>query len=210
MTRIVKDPEKRRQEIVAAAKALFQTKSYEHTSMNDVMQSLGIAKGTIYHYFKSKEELLVAVTESIVSDSLPAIQRLVTETPGSALDKLHALIASTHLAAEDGIIQEHLRQPANQGMHTRLLATAFREQAPLYAELIRLGCDEGLFHTEYPLECAEFILAAVQFLTDIAIYPWTAEDLGRRVQAFPTLVETQLQAPPGSFAFLPDIFENRR
>lgn len=37
---------------------------------------------------------------------------------------------------------------ANQGMHTHLLAAAFREQAPLYAELIRQGCDEGIFHTD--------------------------------------------------------------
>jgi AcrR family transcriptional regulator len=206
MTRIVKNPETRRQEIVAAAKALFQAKTYEQTSMNDVMQALGIAKGTIYHYFNSKEDLLAAVIESIVSDSAPAMQQIVTETPGSALAKLHALISATRLAAEDGIIREHLRQPANQGMHTRLLAAAFRQQAPLYAELIRQGCDEGVFHTEHPLECAEFILAAVQFLTDVGIYPWTAEDLERRVQAFPALVETQLQAPPGSFAFLVDIF----
>ncbi len=210
MTRIVKDPETRRQEIVAAAKALFQAKGYEHTSMNDVMQTLGVAKGTIYHYFKSKEELLAAVVESMVSDSLPAMQHIVAETPGSALDKLHALISITRQAAADDTMREHLRQPANLGMHTRILATAFREQAPLYAELIRSGCDEGIFHTEHPLECAEFILAAVQFLTDVTIYPWTAEDLGRRVQAFPILVETQLQAPPGSFAFLAGMLENRR
>lgn len=54
MVRTVKDPETRRQEIVATASQLFQSKSYKHTSMNDVMDALGIAKGTIYHYFKSK------------------------------------------------------------------------------------------------------------------------------------------------------------
>jgi AcrR family transcriptional regulator len=201
MVRTVKNPEVRRQEIIAAARQLFQAKTYEATSMNDVMDALGIAKGTIYHYFKSKDELLAAVVETIVSDGLPA-QHIAAETPGNALDKLRVLIAATNLAAEHDVILEHLHQPANLGMHTRLLAAAFAEQAPLYAELIRQGCEEGIFHTEHPLECAEFILAAVQFLTDVGIYPWTQEDLHRRVLAFPALIETQLKAPAGSFEFL--------
>jgi AcrR family transcriptional regulator len=163
---------------------------------------------TIYHYFKSKEELLAAVVEAIVTESLPALQRIAAETPGSALDKLRALIAATNLAAEHGVILEHLHQPANLGMHTRLLAAAFSQQAPLYADVIRQGCAEGIFHTEHPLECAEFILAAVQFLTDVGIYPWTQADLLRRVQAFPALIEAQLQAAPGSFTFLTEVFHH--
>ena len=76
------------------------------------------------------------------------------------------------------------------------------KQAPLYAKLIRQGCEEGLFQTEAPLECAEFILSGIQFLTDRGIYPWTQEDLMRRIRAFPKLIEQQLKAPAGSFQFL--------
>ena len=39
--------------------------------------------------------------------------------------------------------------------------------APLYGELIKQGCDEGIFHTQTPLESAEFILSGAQFLTDL-------------------------------------------
>jgi len=202
MVRTVKDPETRRQEIVSTACQLFQSKSYKHTSMNDVMDALGIAKGTIYHYFKSKEDLLEAVIESIVADDLIQKRLLLTQTPGNALDKLRVLITSTNLATEYGFVLEDLRQTDNVGMHTGLVATAFARQSPLYAELIQQGCAEGLFHTAYPLECAEFILAAVLFLTDVVIYPWATADLQRRVLALPTLVETQLKAPAGSFAFL--------
>lgn len=76
------------------------------------------------------------------------------------------------------------------------------KQAPLYAEIIQQGCDEEIFKTEVPLECAEFILSAIQFLTDMGIYPWTEKDLKRRIQAFSALIEQILQAPPGSFQFL--------
>jgi len=78
------------------------------------------------------------------------------------------------------------------------------KQAPFYGELIRQGCQEGIFQTDAPLECAEFILSAIQFLTDSGIYPWTQEDLARRVRAFPGLIEVQLKAVPGSFQFMLD------
>ena len=91
-------------------------------------------------------------------------------------------------------------------MHIRQLAVTLMRQAPLYGELIRQGCDEGLFQTEYPLECAEFILSAVQFLTDMGIHSWAQEDLIRRAMAFPPMIESLLKAPQGSFQFMLEQF----
>jgi len=202
MVRIVKKAEVRRQEIVAAARNLFQAKEYESTTMQDVMDQLGIAKGTIYHYFKSKEELLEAVVESIGEEDLARKQALLDATPGSALVKIRALLRAGSLAEEHAEILESLHSPGNLGMHIRQLAVALMQQAPLYADLIQQGCNEGLFQTEHPRECAEFILSAVQFLTDMGIHPWSQEDLLRRALAFPALIEALLQAPQGSFRFM--------
>ena len=66
MVRTVKKPEIRRQEIIQAAHKIFSTKGYEKTTMKDVMDELEIAKGTIYHYFKSKEDLFEAVVDQTV------------------------------------------------------------------------------------------------------------------------------------------------
>ena len=87
-------------------------------------------------------------------------------------------------------------------MHTRLLVATLMKQAPLYAKLIQQGCEEGIFKTSTPLECAEFILSGLQFLTDLGIYPWAKEDLMRRFKAFPKLIEQLLQAPQDSFHFI--------
>lgn len=202
MVRIVKKPEERRQEIVSAARELLQTKEYEKTTMRDIMEKLGIAKGTIYHYFKSKEELFEAVVENIVEEDIAHKQALLHETPGNALDKIRTLITTDSLAEDHDEILAHLHHPGNVGMHTRLLAVAIERQARLYESLFIQGCEEGIFETEYPLECAEFLLAGIQFLTDMGIYPWSQEDLMRRAMAFPALVEAQLKAPKGSFSFL--------
>jgi AcrR family transcriptional regulator len=202
MVRIVKKAEVRRQEIVAAARSLFQVKEYEKTTMQDVMDQLGIAKGTIYHYFKSKEELLEAVVENIVEEDIACKEILMKETSGNALQKIRTLISAGSLANEHAEILEHLHHPGNLGMHIRQLAVTLMRQAPLYGELIQQGCDEGLFQTEYPLECAEFILSAIQFLTDTGIHSWAQEDLIRRARAFPPIIESLLKAQQGSFQFM--------
>ena len=202
MVRIVKKAEVRRQEIVATARSLFQVKEYENTTMQDVMDQLSIAKGTIYHYFKSKDELLEAVVENMVEEDIAFKEKLMKETSGNALIKIRTLISAGSLADEHAEILEHLHHPGNLGMHIRQLAVSLTRQAPLYAELIRQGCDEGLFQTEYPLECAEFILSAVQFLTDMGIHPWAQETLMRRAMAFPRIIEALLKAPQGSFQFM--------
>ncbi|MCE5293098.1 MAG: TetR/AcrR family transcriptional regulator [Chlamydiales bacterium] len=201
MARIVKKSSERKVEIIKAARRLFQTQEYDRTSMQDIMEELQIAKGTIYHYFASKDELLMAVVEDMANDNIEAM-RLAISKPGTALEKMQRLVSTGQIAEDNKYIVDALHSPGNNTMHTRLLATILTKQAPLYAEVIAQGVQEGIFTTDTPLECAEFMIAGVQFLTDMGIYPWTKEDLQRRQQAFPKLIEQQLMAPKGSFQFL--------
>ena len=103
---------------------------------------------------------------------------------------------------EQGKIFEQLHDPGNIGLHTRQLAVTISRLAPLYASAIQQGCEEGIFQTKHPLECAEFLLAGIQFLTDIGFHTWSEKELTRRAIAFPALIEAQLNAPQGSFDFL--------
>ncbi len=202
MPRVVKDPEERRQEIIAAARELFLTKEYDKATMRDVMEMLGIAKGTIYHYFDSKEALLEAVVENIVNEDIAYRQAQLDQSTGNALEKFRALVTARSVADSHHEILEHLHRPGNVGMHTRQLAVTISKMAPLYAQVIEQGCEEGIFQTDHPLESAEFLLAGIQFLTDMGIFPWEQEDLVRRAMAFPEMVEAQLHAAPGTFDFL--------
>jgi AcrR family transcriptional regulator len=202
MTRIVKKPDERRADIINAARTLFLTKEYERTTMQDVMGVLGIAKGTIYHYFKSKEELLEAVVKDIVNKNFEKIGLYLNEMRGNAIEKMQKIIEMGNMAVENELVLEQLHKPGNEALHLRLLVETLSKLAPFYATLIEQGCTEGLFKVKEPLECAEFVLSGVQFLTDTGIYPWTQEDLVRRIKAFPRLIEQMLQAPAGSFQFL--------
>lgn len=202
MSRVVKKPEVRWQEIVSIARDLFLEKGYERTTLQDVMKKAGIAKGTVYHYFDSKEALLEAVVENIVDEYIAKLRTVLDEKKGNALDRMKALFMASNVSHEQGGMIERLHQAGNIGLHARLLALTLTKMGPLYADVIQQGCEEGVFKNENPLETAEILLAGVQFMTDSGFYPWKKEDLLRRSNAIPVLVEVQLGAAEGSFSFL--------
>jgi len=202
MVRITKGPEERRQEIVTTARRLFESEGYEKVTMQRIVEEVGIAKGTVFYYFESKEELLKAVVEDIIEQDYTRKQALVAATGGNGLDKIRTIMQLDSMALKYPKILESLHEISNASMHTQLLAVMVNNEAHLYETLISQGCDEGIFQTDHPLECAEFMIAAMQFLTDTGIYPWDESDLMRRVKAFPSLVEAILKAKPGSFQFM--------
>lgn len=202
MGRTVKDPETRRAEIITAARRLFATKEYEKTTMQDVIDELGIAKGTIYYYFKSKEELLDAVINQMGDEVVERMQSVIENERGNALEMFQQLIAAGRIADENAEIMEQLHNPRNAGMHAAMMAVAVKRSAPFYAKVIEQGCAEGLLKVDNPLETSEFILTSIQFLMDTGIYPWSEEDLIRRAMAIPGIIESLVSAKPGSFQFL--------
>jgi len=205
MARIVKNADDRREEIIKAARELFQTKDYGKTTMQELIIKLNIAKGTLYHYFASKQEILEAVVENIVDEDLENKERLMNSSEvkdRNALDKIRILITRDHLDEANDLILQGLHHPENTEMHTKQLGRYITKLAPLYAEIFSQGCAEGVFKTDYPLEAAEFILAGVQFLTDQGFYQWSNQQIERRMKAFSFLIEKQLGAPAGSFSFI--------
>ena len=62
--RITKEPEVRKKEIIDVAMALFEENGIMKTSMNDIAKKMDVAKGLLYYYFKSKDELISEVIES--------------------------------------------------------------------------------------------------------------------------------------------------
>ena len=150
MGRIVKAPAERRREIVAMAQKMFLEKEYEATSLNDVVSALGVAKGTIYHYFKSKEELLGAVVANMTTEFLEMVKSKMGEQQGDALAKLKKLSLAVNVASEWQNTVNQLHQPGNMGLHVRLLAALVQGLAPMMAEIIVQGCEEGVFKCSHP------------------------------------------------------------
>jgi hypothetical protein len=72
------------------------------------------------------------------------------------------------------------------------------------AGVVKQGVSEGVYHTPYPLETMEFLLASNSFFFDDAVFQWKSEELASRVRACVRIIELSLGAAEGSFHFLFD------
>ena len=66
----MKKGEKRKQELLKIAYQLFVEKGYENTSIDEIIATAGIAKGTYYYYFPSKEGTLEAVIDLMIGEEV--------------------------------------------------------------------------------------------------------------------------------------------
>lgn len=208
--RVTKEHEERRNEILDTAQKLFYTKGYMKTTINDILKEIGIAKGTFYYYFKSKEEVMYAIINRIVDHDLVIAQRIAADPDLDVKSKLLKILLSQGQEAngEDPKkeLTEQFQQPGNEVMHQQTLAIIIRRLSPVLAEVTQQGVDEGLFHVERVQETIEFLLAGVEFIFDIGMFQWTDEEKMNRVLAFLDLMERALGAEKGSFSYLISIF----
>ena len=75
--RIVKEAEERREEILDAAEKLFAAKGFDNTSTGDILDAVGIARGTLYYHFKSKEDILDGVIQRVTDRLMQDAGRIV-------------------------------------------------------------------------------------------------------------------------------------
>lgn len=79
MARTVLDKETRRQQLLDAAIAVFARKGYGATSIEDIIQEAGVARGTFYLYFAGKKEIFLAVIDHYFALISELVQRLMAE-----------------------------------------------------------------------------------------------------------------------------------
>ena len=90
-TRIVKDPEGRKQEIIETALKLFAEKGYEYTTMQDIAERMNVSQGLCYRYFKSKAEIFAASSDYYARKAVEQI-KLPISNDISALEKFNLVI----------------------------------------------------------------------------------------------------------------------
>ncbi|MFZ5351878.1 MAG: TetR/AcrR family transcriptional regulator [Bacillota bacterium] len=208
MSRITKSPEERKTEIMNAAWELFNSKGYEKTSVNDILQRVGIAKGTFYYYFKSKDEVLDAVIERGVHKQIQGMRHIVEDSSINAIEKIKRMfMKDKQMHTDNAEFLDYLHKKENIVMHQKSLVLSIKKISPMFSEVIMQGIREKLFYTEHPLELTEFILTGFSFLFDPSIFPWSKEEYKSRFKALEDIFETTLRAEKGSFSFLSGIID---
>jgi len=201
--RVSKKHDVRLNEILDAAEMLFSQIGYEKTTINNILEKVGIGKGTFYHYFQSKEELCDAVITRVVGYIATVSDAARSRPAENAHDKmlatLHALRIrnSPHAALIDA-----MGNPYNAFLHQKFVAKVVGQIAPMLADIAKEGISEGFYQSAFPLETFEILISATHTVYNWNIMGKTYGELALRVTAIFHMMELSLSAPKGSFNIL--------
>jgi AcrR family transcriptional regulator len=183
----------RRAQIIQAALACFTRKGYNNTTMDDIAEGSSLSKGSLYWYFKSKDELFeAALTSFFTAFGQEAFGALEQSPTASA--KLHALGQQmTHfVGAAEGLFNlflEFWASSARRQEASRLWSDLLKEFEGVIVDIIEEGVRQGEFK---PVDAEQLVWAMMAAYDGLAAYAMLLPDLdiGRISQTF---IETLLK-----------------
>ena len=208
--RVIKDADQRKNEILDAAEHLFGTKGFDNTSTTDILNETGIARGTLYYHFKSKEELLDSMISRMTKRFVEKARKIAEQKEVPVLKRLTTMMLALN-GNYSNFNQEILQQvhkPQNALMHQKMQNCLMSEINPLITILIREGTAQGICQTDYPEEAAEMTFLYVNTVFD-DLMEHSEEEKQRKIAAFIYNLERLLNMEQDSMkaAVIP-IFQN--
>ena len=198
--RIVKEHDERKNEIIDTASHIFAQKGYDKTSVNDILNAIGIAKGTFYHYFKSKEEVLDAVIAKATELIVERVEAVADNSGLAPEDKLLSVFMAMRIEnqMEEGFLEE-MHRPENALMHQKSLVSIIAVLTPILTQIVTEGIEKGVFHSEYPEQYMQIFLASATTLFDDGIFQVEPEKQEMLFLALISLLEKMLGVESDSF-----------
>jgi AcrR family transcriptional regulator len=152
------------QTIRSAALDLFSAKGFYATRLEDVAAAAGIAKGTIYLYFPSKQDLLEAIVAATIGATLAEVEQAVAASPAPASELLRLMVRAMAAGVQDPdrrrvlhlVLSEGARFPAiAQFYHREIISRGLR----LIRIIIAKGQASGEFVTDEPARFPQLVIA---------------------------------------------------
>ena len=187
-----KHPEETVELILDVAFRLFMEKGYEHTSIQDIISGLGgLSKGAIYHHFRSKDDILMAVTDRMTAQSNQMLAAIRDRSDLNGREKLKRIFKeSISRPVQNDIFTVAPNFHDNPKLLFSLLHDTIDEVAPNYIlPIIRQGISDGTIEAEYPEQLAELILLAANVWMNPMIFDSSVEESCRKFMVFARMLQ---------------------
>lgn len=185
-----KYPEMTVEKILDVAQHLFLEKGYDNTTIQDIVDHLdGLSKGAVYHHFKSKEEIMDAVSDRMFSSNNP-FEKVRNRTDLNGLQKLREVIRLNQ-SDEDQISMtiQSIPLKRNPRLLVEIIESNRRILTPYYKELLEEGNKDGSIHTEYTKEIAELIPLLTSLWLLPSVFPSDKEGMKNKFRFLGDMLE---------------------
>ena len=191
----MKKGERTKRTLLQIAYGLFISRGYENTSVDDIIEAAGIAKGTYYYHFESKEQTLEEVIGMMIEQEAEAAgQVLASDAP--VPQKIAGIIASLRPGQDERPIEGALMQPENVLMHAKIKRRLLETVLPLLSEAVEEGIAQGIFACDNIPERVRMLLVISNEIFD------EGQFTQRDVEVFIDITEKLLGAKPGTMDFV--------
>ena len=187
--------ERRKKELLKIAYRMFIEKGYDNTSIDEIIAEAGIAKGTYYYHFPSKEATLEAVIDMMLNEELERA-KMAAAAPISIPQKIVAVIMSMRPSQEESGIAQTLERSENIVMHEKINRRLIDETSPILSDIVREGIEQGIFSCTNIEERVKMMLFMCQRLFDNGSFN------EKDIEVFIDMVEKTFGAEPGTMGFI--------
>ena len=180
--------------IIDAAMKLFLEKGYETTTMQDIVETSGMSKGAIYHYFQSKQEIVVYLSNYEKERYTSRIKELTAHTEMTAQQKISQMIA--YLFSNDTLSILTKEKWAEKVPFALLdtLRNSLNVLSGYLEEILRQGTANKEFDCKYPKELAGVLILLIDIWLDPSIVEGGYEEMCEKVD-FIALLASRFDTP---------------
>ena len=188
-----KYPEITVEKILEVSQRLFLEKWYDNTKIQDIADELGMTKGAIYHHFKSKEEIMDVLGDTMFVNNNP-FEIVKKRNDLNGLEKMKYVI-NLNQSNEQMIELTNQALPLleNPQILAKMFESNYQYLLPYWLELIEEGQKDGSIKTNQPKELAELLI-----LTDLwmvpSLFPGNVNDIKNRYK-FVTIMLGKMGLP---------------
>ena len=189
---------------------------YEQTSVQQIIDRVGVSKGTFYHYFGSKAELLDALVERMAEQVLKALTPMMADASLDAVEKMEHFFARLNNWQADNRdflvdATRVLYQDKNVLLRDKMQQQTIARAAPLLAEIIEQGVAEGIFAVAYPEATAEIVFVMGRAASEAIVARLLADEwdeqarqsIEQKLLVYERSIERVLGAPHRSICLIP-------
>lgn len=184
-----KYPEETVKQILDVSLKLFMEKGYEKTTIQDIVNNLGMSKGAIYHHFKSKEEIMNTISKRSFEENT-YLNEIYKNSTLNGLEKIQKMLISN---ISDGNKQINDKLSLSLTKNHRIIAKHLEDTmqyaAPMLAKLIEEGINDKSITAANPKASSEVIMLLFNFWLNPVIFMTSKDEFLDKLDFLKNLID---------------------